>query len=46
LRSRGRRDLRAGPFPTAAMDQWQDTEAALTQRYRHAEGRAIDAVDW
>jgi hypothetical protein len=28
------------------MDQWQDTEAALTQLYRHAEDRAIDAVDW
>jgi hypothetical protein len=24
------------------MDQWQDTEAALTQLYRHAEGRAIE----
>ena len=45
-RRRRRRDLRAGPFPTAAMEQWQDTEAALTQLYRHAEGRAIDAVDW
>jgi hypothetical protein len=28
------------------MDQRQDTEAALTQLYRYAEGRAIDAVDW
>jgi hypothetical protein len=45
-RRRRRRDLRAGPFPTAAMEQWQDTEAALTQLYRYAEGRAIDAVDW
>ena len=27
-RRRRRRDLRAGPFPTAAMDQWHDTEAA------------------
>ena len=43
---RRRRDLRAGPFPTAAMEEWQDTEAALTQLYRYAEGRAIDAVDW
>jgi hypothetical protein len=41
-----RRDLRAGPFPTAAMEQWQDTEAALTQLYRYAEGRALDAADW
>jgi hypothetical protein len=45
-RRRRRRDLRAGPFPTAAMEEWQDTEAALTQLYRYAEGRAIDAVDW
>jgi conflict system pore-forming effector with SLATT domain len=28
------------------MEQWQDTEAALTQLYRYAEGRAIDAADW
>ena len=28
------------------MEQWQATEAALTQRYRYAEGRAIDAIDW
>ena len=34
---RRRRDLRAGPFPTAAMDQWHDTEAVLAQLYRHAE---------
>jgi ABC-type multidrug transport system fused ATPase/permease subunit len=45
-RRRRRRDLRAGPFPTAAMEEWQDTEAALTQLYRYAEGRAIEAVDW
>jgi hypothetical protein len=45
-RRRRRRDLRVGPFPTAAMEQWQDTEAALTRLYRHAEGRAIDAIDW
>jgi hypothetical protein len=45
-RRRRRRDLRAGPFPTAAMEEWQDTEAALTQLYRYAEGRAIDAIDW
>jgi hypothetical protein len=45
-RRRRRRDLRPGPFPTAGLDQWQDSEAALTQLYRYAEGRAIDAVDW
>jgi hypothetical protein len=45
-RRRRRRDLRPGPFPTAGLDQWQDTEAALTRLYRYAEGRAIDAVDW
>jgi SMODS and SLOG-associating 2TM effector domain 2 len=45
-RRRRRRDLRAGPFPTAAMDQWHDTGAALTQLSRHAEGRAIEAIDW
>jgi hypothetical protein len=45
-RWRRRRDLRPGPFPTAAMEQWQDTEAALTQLYRYAEGRAIAAADW
>jgi SMODS and SLOG-associating 2TM effector domain 2 len=45
-RRRRRQDLRPEPFPTAAMDQWQDTEAALTQLYRYAEGRAIDAIDW
>jgi SMODS and SLOG-associating 2TM effector domain 2 len=45
-RRRRRRDLRVGPFPTAAMEQWQDTEAALAQLYRYAEGRAIDAIDW
>jgi hypothetical protein len=28
------------------MEQWQDTEAALAQLYRYAEGRAIDAIDW
>ena len=45
-RRRRRRDLRAGPIPTPALEQWQDTEAALTLLYRHAEGRAIDAIDW
>jgi hypothetical protein len=25
------------------MDQWHDTEAALTQLARHAEGKAIEA---
>jgi hypothetical protein len=45
-RRRRRRDLRAGPIPTAALEQWQDTEAALTLLYRYAEGRAIDAIDW
>src|SRR5918999_3169306 len=45
-RRRRRRDLRAGPFPTAAMDQGHDTEAALTQLYRYAEGRASEATDW
>jgi SMODS and SLOG-associating 2TM effector domain 2 len=45
-RRRRRRDLRAGPFPTAAMEEWQDTEAALVQLYRYAEGRAIEAIDW
>ena len=45
-RRRRRHDLRPGPFPTVAMDQWNDTEAALTQLYRYAEGRAIEAVDW
>ena len=43
-RRRRRRDLRAGPFPTAAMEQWHDTEAALTQLYRYAQGRAIGAT--
>jgi hypothetical protein len=43
---RRRRDLRPGPFPTAGLEEWQDTEAALTQLYRYAEGRAIEAVDW
>ena len=28
------------------MEQWHDTEAALTQLYRYAEGRAIEATDW
>ena len=45
-RRRRRHDLRPGPFPTVAMDQWNDTEAALTQLYRYAEGRAIEAIDW
>jgi hypothetical protein len=45
-RRRRRRDLRAGPIPAAAMEQWQDTETALTQLYRYAEGRAIEAIDW
>jgi hypothetical protein len=45
-RRRRRRDLRPGPFPTAGLEQWQDTEAALTQLYRYAEGRALEAVDW
>jgi SMODS and SLOG-associating 2TM effector domain 2 len=44
-RRRGR-DLRAGPIPAAALEQWQDTETALTQLYRYAERRAIDAIDW
>ena len=45
-RRRRRHDLRPGPFPTVAMDQWNDTEAALTQLYRYAEGRAIEATEW
>src|SRR5215211_2706551 len=45
-RRRRRPDLRPGPFPTAGLEQWQDTEAALTQLYRYAEGRAIEAIDW
>ena len=44
-RRRRRRDLRAGPIPAAALEQWQDTEAALAQLYRYAEARAIDAID-
>jgi hypothetical protein len=43
---RRRRDLRAVPFPEQALQQWQDPEVALALLYRHAEGRAIDAVDW
>jgi SMODS and SLOG-associating 2TM effector domain 2 len=43
---RRRRDLRAVPFPDQALQQWQDPEVALTLLYRHAEARAIDAVDW
>jgi hypothetical protein len=43
---RRRRDLRAVPFPEQALQQWQEPEAALALLYRHAEGRAIDAVDW
>jgi hypothetical protein len=43
---RRRRDLRAVPFPDQALQQWQDPEAALALLYRHAEARAIDAVDW
>ena len=43
---RRRRDLRAVPFPEQALQQWQDPEAALALLYRHAEARAIDAVDW
>src|SRR4029450_13093645 len=45
-RRRRRHDLRPGPFPTVAMEQWNDTEAALTTLYRHAEGRAIEATEW
>src|SRR5215213_4091278 len=45
-RRRRRQDLRPAPFPTAGLEQWQDTEAALTQLYRYAEVRAIEAVDW
>jgi hypothetical protein len=41
-----RRDLRAVPFPDQALHQWQDPEVALALLYRHAEARAIDAVDW
>ena len=41
-----RRDLRAVPFPDQALQQWQDPEVALARLYRHAEERAIDAVDW
>jgi peptide chain release factor 2 len=33
-RRRRRRDLCAGPIPAAALEQWRDTEAALTQLYR------------
>jgi SMODS and SLOG-associating 2TM effector domain 2 len=43
---RRRRDLRAVPFPDQALQQWHDPEVALTLLYRHAEARAIDAVDW
>src|SRR5215216_3529753 len=45
-RRRRRRDRRAGPIPAAALEQWQDTETALTRLYRYAEARAIDAIDW
>jgi SMODS and SLOG-associating 2TM effector domain 2 len=45
-RRRRRHDLRPGPFPAAGLEQWQDTETALTQLYRYAEGRAIEAIDW
>src|SRR5215218_7812048 len=45
-RRRRRRDLRPGPFPTVAMEQWHDTESALAKLYRYAEGRAIEATDW
>ena len=45
-RRRRRHDLRPGPFPAAGLEQWQDTESALTQLYRYAEGRAIEATDW
>jgi SMODS and SLOG-associating 2TM effector domain 2 len=45
-RLRRRRDLRPGPFPTVAMEQWHDTESALAKLYRYAEGRAIEATDW
>ena len=45
-RRRRRRDPRAGPFPTVAMEQWHDTESALAKLYRYAEGRAIEATDW
>jgi hypothetical protein len=45
-RRRRRRDLRAGPFPTVAMEQWHDTESALAKLYRYAEGRALEATDW
>src|SRR5829696_435258 len=45
-RRRRRRDLRPRPFPTVGLEQWQDTETALTQLYRYAEGRAIEAIDW
>jgi hypothetical protein len=31
--------------PAAGLEQWQDTEAALTRLYRYAEARAIDAID-
>jgi len=42
-RRRRRRDLRAGPVPAAALEQWQDTEAALTQLYRYAESEGSPA---
>jgi hypothetical protein len=45
-RWRRRRDLRPSPIPMASLEQWQDTESALAQLYRYAEGRAIDAADW
>ena len=45
-RRRRHHDLRPRPFPTAGLEQWQDTETALTQLYRYAEGRAIEAIDW
>lgn len=35
-----------GAIPDQALHQWQDPEVALALLYRHAEARAIDAVDW
>lgn len=41
-----RDDLRAQRFPLAGPEDWRDPGQALTTLYRHAEDKALQAIDW
>ena len=40
------RDLNAERYPFATPDDWRDPNQAFTTLYRHAEGKAIETMNW